>query len=702
MIKKIILSIWIFMLSSVSAFSDYDYYIWNEHYFLKDINWCSLYDSNNNLLDNISTNNCYSLSYDSWLKKYYIHINTWQELINSKWVYYFDIYYINNNSFNYYTNFIINWSWHDFKFLYNWNFANTSDSYLDSLWYWKLNTFWQWGFLRNVWSKRLYFSWQNIYVSNDTWLANSISFWKDPNYWDINAFPIDDNNFAVLDKNTDWTYKYYIFSDNLWTLQYSSNNITLTWWPTSCNDFSSLDPWIYDDCNMFWFEQFCNMDMYRVCSSNANIKYNTENKIIVENKYDSFSEENTYLQSINSSPNQNIDWYFTDQYVWNSDLPCRVYYKTDWITPSCTWKLIQNWNSLYCNPNLTHLWITYTSSFFSYYTDETTSNYLCWAVYDNSWIQWPPWPPWQDWADWTNWINGTNWVDWINWTNGIDWVDWQDWADWFSCWDTNLNHINDISEDKNNDWYFNTLDCYWSTWANWQNWTDWKDWIDWVNGIDWKNWETIETLSDDTKWFWDWIFDKIGWLFSIGEDKISWLNDTLSWALDTWTSWFSIWNGWFSEIDFTPWNNNYGNIINKNENNKTCDMFNTDWSFAYYSNWSMDLTIDLNWILNLSYADKVPFLEELLFIPNKIFWFVTNPLQNIFSTLRVFGWIWENTYCYFWTLQTIEFQKHIKVWASFFWWELIFVQWTLTTIDYLILFFMWLPLLILTVRILLY
>jgi len=37
-------------------------------------------------------------------------------------------------------------------------------------------------------------------------------------------------------------------------------------------------------------------------------------------------------------------------------------------------------------------------------------------------------------------------------------------------------------------------------------------------------------------------------------------------------------------------------------------MFNEDWSFAYYSNWSYDLSIDLNNILDLGYADKVPFL----------------------------------------------------------------------------------------------
>lgn len=206
-------------------------------------------------------------------------------------------------------------------------------------------------------------------------------------------------------------------------------------------------------------------------------------------------------------------------------------------------------------------------------------------------------------------------------------------------------------------------------------------------------------LSDNSKWFFSELFNGLFW---VQENEITDLQNSLNWALNTWTNWFSIWTWWTSWINYTPWNNDYWTIINRNNNDKTCDMFNTDWSFAYYSNWSYDLSIDLNWILNLWYVDKVPFLEELLFIPNKILSFITNPLQNIFSTLRVFWWIWENTYCYFWTLQTIKFQKHIIVWTSFFWWELIFIPWTLTIIDYLILFFMWLPLLILTVRIFLY
>ena len=707
MIKKIALWFILFLLSSFYTFADFDYYIWDNYYYLKNINWCSIYDSNNILLDSVNGNGCYNLSFDSWLKKYYIHVNTWQELVNSNWVYSFNIYYINNNSFDYYSSFSINGNWDDFKYLYNWNYSNISDSYLDSLWYWKLKTFWQWHSIRNVWDKRLYFSWENFYVSNDTWWTNSISFWKDPNYWELSAFPIDDTNFAVLDKNTDWTYKYYIFSDNLWTLQYTSDDITLTWWPSSCEDFS-YDPMLYDECNMFGFTDFCGMDMYQVCWNSADIKYNTENKIIVETEYDSFSEENTYLASLNSTPSEDIEWFFTDDYVWNTDLQCRVYFKTDEIIPECSWKLIQDWTSLYCNPNLTHFWVTYSSPFFPYYINETTTDYLCWAIYISEWTQWPPWPPWTDWIDWTNWTDWVDWINWIDWTNGIDWVDWTDWTDWFSCWDINLNNINDLSEDKNNDWLFNTLDCYWPSWTDWIDWIDWinginwTDWVNWVDWTDWKDWETTENLSDDTKWFWDWIFDKIGWLFSIDESKVTDLQNSLSWALDWWTSWFSIWEWWTSWINYIPWNKEYWTIINRDDNNKTCDMFNQDWSFAYYSNWSYDLSIDLNNILDLWYADKVPFLEELLFIPNKILSFITNPLNNIFSTLRVFWWIWENTYCYFGTLQTIQFQKHIMVWASFFWWEVIFTPWTLTIIDYLILFFMWIPMLILTVRILLY
>ncbi len=206
-------------------------------------------------------------------------------------------------------------------------------------------------------------------------------------------------------------------------------------------------------------------------------------------------------------------------------------------------------------------------------------------------------------------------------------------------------------------------------------------------------------ISSDTQWFfWD-LFNNLFW---VDENKLNDLNNSLSWALDSWTNWFSIWTWWTSIIDFTPWDNYYWNIIWRDDEKLTCDMFNWDWSFAYYSNWSYDFSIDLNNILNLSYTDKIPYLEELLYIPNKTLSFITNPLQNIFSILRVFGWIWENTYCYFWTLQTIEYQKHIKMWVSYFGWDLIFVPWTLTIIDYLILFFLWLPLLVVTVRILLY
>ena len=250
-------------------------------------------------------------------------------------------------------------------------------------------------------------------------------------------------------------------------------------------------------------------------------------------------------------------------------------------------------------------------------------------------------------------------------------------------------------------------------WVNFDDWTTKKFYVKNDNNL-----YVDEIVIDDNdviSWIWEensssWnldndsssIIDTISNIFSIDQDKINNLENSLSWALETWTNWFSIWTWWISSINYSPWDWNYWNIINRNDEKLTCDMFNTDWSFAYYSNWSYDLTIDLNWILDLSYWDKVPFLEELLFIPNKILSFITNPMQNIFSTLRVFGWIWENQYCYFWTIQNIEFQKHIKIWTSFWWWDDFFTVWNLTIIDYFILFFLWLPLLIISVRILLY
>ena len=708
MIKKIVLWITLFFMWLVTThgfLSSWDsFYYWdNKFTYYFEHNWATnwIFDSNDNLIDSISSNPyMWNLYYDWWLNKYHFKVynwNTYQKyLVNSNWTFTF----ISDDWTNWRANYF---NWVDVP-----NSTNPAMSSYYRVWYEQV-----------VWNKPLHYNfdnWFTFYLENDTNWVDSLTFWADTTYdrflnisWSLTSF---------IEFLNDWSYKYYIF-DWIADLKYTSPSFTLPWWPTSCNDFI-WDPMMYDECNMFWFTEFCNMDMYQVYASKPKLKYNWENKIVVENKYSSFSEENTYLQSINSVPNEDIEWFFTDSYVWNSDLQCRVFFKTDETVPNCTWKLIQNWNNLYCNPNLTHLWVTYNSPYFPYYTDETTSNYSCWAIFISTWTEWPPWPPWADWIDWTNW------TDWADWTNGIDWtdwIDWSNWSDWFSCWDTNLNNINDLSEDKNNDWIFNTLDCYWSSWIDWANWLDWADWIDWSNWVDWQdwnngtdwinwtdwanwtdwlNWETIESLSDDTKWFWDWIFDKIGWLFSIDESKVTDLQNSLSWAMDTWTNWFSIWDWWTSWINYVPWNKEYWPIINKNDENWTCDMFNWDWSFAYYSNWSYDLSIDLNNILDLWYADKVPFLEELLFIPNKILSFITNPLNNIFSTLRVFWWIWEKTYCYFGTLQTIQFQKHIMVWASFFWWEIIFTPWTLTIIDYLILFFMWIPMLILTVRILLY
>lgn len=208
--------------------------------------------------------------------------------------------------------------------------------------------------------------------------------------------------------------------------------------------------------------------------------------------------------------------------------------------------------------------------------------------------------------------------------------------------------------------------------------------------------DVLDTDNDD------WIIQTLKDIFWIDEDKINDFENSLSWALDIWDSGFSIGSWWTSIINYELWDWTYWEIINRNDNESTCDMFNDDWSFAYYSNGSFDLSIDLNNILNLNYTNKIPFLEELLYLPNKILWFLTNPLQNIFSILRVFGWIRENEYCYFWTIQTIDFQNYLDVWSNFFWLEENFTVWNLTIIDYLILFFIGLALLVLSVEILLF
>jgi hypothetical protein len=387
MIKKIILWFILFFSFILNTFALNDtFYYWNNSYKTDySAQNTNILDSNNNIIDTYNTYYSTYLGYDDWYWLYYIsNMGTWYSVyINENWTYWARVEYACD--------------------LYNWACVWT-DSYLTWLWYYR---FWPWyNNTDSIWNKPLYYDWSNnLYISNNTNWADSINFWKHP--YQLELFNINDTHIAIADELTNWNYQYYIY-EWLWSLKYSSPEITFTGWPSSCNDFS-YDQMFYDECNMFGFTEFCNMDMYWVCGWKPELKYNWENKIILETPFDSFSEENTYLTSLNTSPNENIEWFFTDQYVWNSDLQCRVYFKTDEIVPSCSWRLIQDWNNLYCNPNLTHFWVTYSSTFFPYYINETTNDYLCWSIYISSWTEWPPWPPWIDWIDWINWVD---WLDW--------------------------------------------------------------------------------------------------------------------------------------------------------------------------------------------------------------------------------------------------------------------------------------------------
>ncbi len=451
----------------------------------------------------------------------------------------------------------------------------------------------------------------------------------------------------------------YIFSSNLW------NNVIVynktfneSGWSIDLVEFEWIQDWNWDEVIYFTWTTLDIIWNYYIDSNRVFLKD--------FNDFKNSSDDITYFYDLNCI----TPWYtFVSYFADNNKFYCASeeweysIQASDWNYYSSTcYNDIVNWGYI-CDDSIKSP------------NTELAYNPLTW---ENSWY-----------------IPETNtWTTDISYNEPLNWL-WINWCDYFDNVDSN----------SCNEWEYLVYDSgsliCWATWTPTTCDNECSPYLYLDSRLcassELNDEQNIDNPVDDSS-----LISTLIGLFSTSSEKIDDLNNSLSWALSLWTSWFSIWDWWTSWINFIPWNEEYWEIINRNNNNLTCDMFNQDWSFAYYSNWSYDLSIDLNGILNLGYTDKVPFLEELLYIPNKILSFITNPLNNIFSTLRVFWWIWENTYCYFGTLQTIQFQKHIMVWASFFWWELIFIPWTLTILDYMILFFMWIPMLIITVRILLY
>lgn len=201
-----------------------------------------------------------------------------------------------------------------------------------------------------------------------------------------------------------------------------------------------------------------------------------------------------------------------------------------------------------------------------------------------------------------------------------------------------------------------------------------------------------------------WIIDTLTNLFSSDnsdDSDLDNLHNSFSWAysdaLGWWTSWFwyGSWSTWSLNIGSWDWTYWVG-ILWWNGLDTSCDMFNADWSFAYYGNWTYDFSVDLSNIFNVSaYSDKLPYIDDIIYFPNKIIDLITNPLQNTFSILRVFWWVNEWNYCYFWSIQNITFQKYFISGTNLFWDEFN-PNWQMTFLDYIVLFIVWLPLLALT------
>lgn len=132
----------------------------------------------------------------------------------------------------------------------------------------------------------------------------------------------------------------------------------------------------------------------------------------------------------------------------------------------------------------------------------------------------------------------------------------------------------------------------------------------------------------------------------------------------------------------------WNTLLNEDMTNWSCDMFNTDWSFAYYSD-SLPLHIDLS----LSQLTDNSAMQAFLKYPDTVIHLFTNPINNIVSIFRTFWVVPEGTkICYFWATYTVVYQHWFKIAdeakATLFWsrFALLPVN-KLTFIDYFALFF---------------
>lgn len=109
---------------------------------------------------------------------------------------------------------------------------------------------------------------------------------------------------------------------------------------------------------------------------------------------------------------------------------------------------------------------------------------------------------------------------------------------------------------------------------------------------------------------------------------------------------------------------------------ETCLMFNEAWWFLYYNKWYKGtINLDLKTLLNIDNAFLTSITDVIDFIINLL----TIPINALMSVLWVMypalnNW-WE--VCYFWTIQSYEFQSFLK-WSEWYW--------EMNLVDYLVLF----------------
>lgn len=243
---------------------------------------------------------------------------------------------------------------------------------------------------------------------------------------------------------------------------------------------------------------------------------------------------------------------------------------------------------------------------------------------------------------------------------------------WTSSWTTNT-------------WWWTSN--WWSTSWSWSNNTWWWTSNSWDYSSFWwffaSLWDKISnTLNNLFWWDWKWDFSDL-WLpdiNNIDSQKIWFEFDDLENSIWNWLNSYSWWITTQLNDKYIWW------VHIDNYQQKTCKMFNSDWSFIYTWKYKINFTLILNQTNSELY-------NSIMFIPQKIVNFITNPINNIISIISVFWSFeeWEKV-CFLGSINTIKYQSilptdNTSVIPQLK--EYSIEKWKLNIIDYIVLFIFW-------------